>query len=152
MAALQLAAQHEAGAEPRADREEHEVVDALRDAEPPLAERGEIDVVLERDALAQPLFEICGVAPSVQPRNVRREPDGAGLLLDDARDADDGLVDQLVRQAGRADERVAQLDDRVERALGVDAAVLDVLAGADRAGEVAERPAQEARAEVDARG
>ena len=54
-----------------------------------------------------------------------------------------------MRRAGRAHEGVAQTDDRIERALGVDAAVLDVVTGADRAGQVAERAAQEARAEVD---
>ena len=46
-AAVQLAAQHEPGAEAGADREEDEVVDAAGDAPPLLAERGEVDVVLD---------------------------------------------------------------------------------------------------------
>src|SRR6185369_17499601 len=57
MAALELAAEHEPGAEPGADREEHEVVDAAGDPEPPFAERSEIDVVLDRDGSAEPLLE-----------------------------------------------------------------------------------------------
>src|SRR5262249_61590308 len=49
VAAVELAAQDEAGSEAGADREEDEVVDAACDPTPALAECGEVDVVLDRD-------------------------------------------------------------------------------------------------------
>src|SRR4029453_16458894 len=48
-AAMELAAQDEAGAEPGPDGEEAEVLPATRDPEPVLSERCEIDVVLDTD-------------------------------------------------------------------------------------------------------
>ena len=56
MPALQLAAQHEPRTEAGSDREEHEVVDSARNTVPALAERGEVDVVLDRHSHAQPPF------------------------------------------------------------------------------------------------
>ena len=57
-AAVQLAAQHEPGAEAGADREEDEVLDAPGDAEPLLADRREVDVVLERHRESEPRLEL----------------------------------------------------------------------------------------------
>ena len=65
-AAVQLAAQHEAGAEAGADREEHEVLDAPRHAAPALADRGEVDVVLDASPAAR--VACAGPRPSRDPR------------------------------------------------------------------------------------
>ena len=116
MAALELAAQHESRAEAGADGEEHEVVDTAGDSESPLAESCEVDVVLDADRRAEALLEIGAVASPVEPGNVRREPHGAVALLDDARYADDHLVDQLGVEGRGAREVVAKPDDRLERA------------------------------------
>ena len=53
------------------------------------------------------------------------------------------------RRPGRVDQRVAQLDDRVEHALRVVAVDLDVEARANVAAEVADRAAQEPAADVE---
>ena len=47
-AAAQLAGEHEPGAQPGPDRDEREVVDAPAEAAPVLAQRREVDVVLDR--------------------------------------------------------------------------------------------------------
>ena len=57
-ARVQLAAQHEAASEPRADGEKHEVVDAARDALPLLPERREVDVVDERHVEPEPVAQV----------------------------------------------------------------------------------------------
>ena len=101
--------EHEPGAEARADREEREVVDAARDAEPLLAERGEVDVVLERDGQPEPRARARRRARAPRARamsDVRAH--GPGVAVDDARDADDDAVDPLGRELGRGDQRVAQ--------------------------------------------
>ena len=106
---MELAAEHEAGAEAGADREEDEVLDAARDASPLLAERGEVDVVLERHRQLEPLGELVARAPPSRPgtfverrRRSRR---------DDARHADDHPVEKIARQAARLDERRCELRD-----------------------------------------
>ena len=146
--ALQLAPQDESRSETGADREEDEVVDAVRDAEAALAERGEVDVVRDRHRHSEPLLQLRPERTAVQPRDVEREPDRAAVLLDDAGDADDYLLDELRLEACRIGEALAQLHDRVECAVGV-AAELDVLSRAHPAGEIAEHTAEEARTEVD---
>src|SRR5206468_11509244 len=113
--ALQLASQHEPGAESRADREEHEVVDPARDSLPALTEGCQIDVVLERHARAETGLELSPVRAAVEAADVRREPHDSRLRLDDAGDADDHLVDQARVEPRRSDERVEQPGNRVER-------------------------------------
>ena len=88
-------------------------------------------------------------------RDVGDEADAVAVRLDRARDADDDAVDRHALEPGGRDERVAQPGDGREHRVGVrrpgaDAAQLDVLAGADLSTEVAERRAEEPRAEVEA--
>ena len=147
---LELAPQDESGAETRADREEDERLGPLCDTVSALAERREIDVVLDPHAHAEALLQLGTIPPPVEPGDVRREPDHAAAFFDDAWDADHNLVDQSRLEAGRAGKGVAQLGDRGERAVGVGgAAELDVVARADRTGEIADGASQEARTEVD---
>ena len=54
VATVQLAAENQAHAHSRADRQEREIVDPARDAEPALSQGREVDVVLERDAKIEP--------------------------------------------------------------------------------------------------
>ena len=120
-AAVQLAAEDEAGAEAGADREEREVVDPARDALPALTERGEVDVVLERDRQAE-------ASRSSPPNSAPSRPAtlvasvSARLGVDDARDADDDAVDQARGQPGRLERARRGGRDRLERPSASDAA------------------------------
>ena len=120
--------QHEAAPEPGADGEEHEVVDAARDALPLLAERREVDVVDERHRRAR--AGRSGRAPRSAPSNRRKwvrwsRPVG----VDDTGHADDGA-----RRSARARGRPPRSATRVTEAIaasaesGVGAGELDVLA------------------------
>ena len=146
---MELAAEHDPGPHAGADREEDEVVHAARHAQPALAERGEVDVVLERDRQPEARFELGLEGPPLEPGHVRGELERPVRGARDSRHADDDAVDQLAGQARRRDERVAKLGHRRECALRVGALELDVLARADRPAEVADRTAQEPRAEVE---
>src|SRR5213078_4673636 len=57
-AAVELAAEDDACAHARADREEDEIVDATRNSLPLLTERGEVDVVLQRDRQAEGALQL----------------------------------------------------------------------------------------------
>ena len=94
-AAVQLSAQHEPGAHAGADREEQEVVDAARDAAPLLAERRQVDVVLEpnrqrRGVGAARSANVASLEPGHVRRRARRD---ASSGVDDTRHADDRAVD-----------------------------------------------------------
>ena len=147
---MELAAQHEAGAEPGADREEDEVLDPASDALPLLADGGEVDVVVDDDgdARAAPRPRRRSAIPS-RPAKLR-EADDARRELDDAGHADDGAVDQLRGQpvASTSESRSASIASSTAAASAP--IELDVLARPHLAVEVADRPAQEARAEVEA--
>ena len=69
--------------------------------------------------------------------------------VDDPWHSDDRAVDARRVEPSRGYERVAEAHDRVEHAARVLAEDLDVLAGADLAGEVADRAAEEPRADVE---
>ena len=88
-----------------------------------------------------------GVA--LETRHAGRQADAAGGRVDDPWHSDDRAVDARRVEPGRGDERVAEPHDRVEHAACVLAEDLDVLAGADLAGEVADRAAEEPRADVE---
>ena len=83
-----------------------------------------------------------------EPRDTRQVDAPVGGV-DDARHADHGAVDQVLRQPGRRYERVAEGDDRLQRAGCVGAFELDVLPGPDGAAQVGDGAAQEAAAEVE---
>ena len=99
--AVQLALEHETGAHASPDREEDEVRDAARNAGPALAERREVDVVLEGDRKSQTLAQVlCRALPS------RPSTFAASLSLplraSDLRDADDGTVDEVAVEPTRS--------------------------------------------------
>ena len=122
-----------------------------RDAAPLLAARGEVDVVVERDRQAEPLDEVGPEVAALEAGDVRRHAQAPGRVVDDGGDADDGAVEQVrpaVRTRPTSDVRSFAIASSADSDL--DVAELDVLAGPDRAGQVADRPAQEARAEVEA--
>ena len=77
-----------------------------------------------------------------------RQMHGVGLAVDDARDADDDAVDSRVREVGRGDERIAQPSRCVDDVVRFGVAQLDVLPGAHRPAQVAERAAEEPRPHV----
>ena len=150
-AAVQLAAQHEAGAEAGADGEEDEVLDAPRHAAPALADRGEVDVVLDaspaaraasRRSLAQSRPSRPGtlVASVSRPVSASTTP-GTPTTAPSIRSAGSPLAS--------ASETRRPAIASIAR-LGVGAVELDVLPRADLAAQVADRAAQEARAEVEA--
>src|SRR5206468_3723730 len=78
--AMQLAAQHESRTEARSDRDEREVVHAARDAAPLLAERGEVDVVLEVDRAVEPRANLPDELVAFESRDVLDEADPAVAL------------------------------------------------------------------------
>jgi hypothetical protein len=145
---MQLAAEDEARTEAGPDGQERKVVDPARNAAPTLADRGEVDVVLEDDRDTEAAPEPGPEVAAFEPRHVGREAECAGLDVDDAWDAHDDTVDQVGRPTARVEERGAKVDDRVERPRCIGAAELDVLAGPDLAPQVAERTTQEARPDV----
>ena len=93
-AAVELSAQHEADAEAGADRQEDEVVDAARDALPLLAQRSEVDVVLEGDREAEPRLEFAAKLAALEIREVR-QMDLPRSRVDHAGHADHRAVDQV---------------------------------------------------------
>jgi hypothetical protein len=131
------------------DRQKREVVDAAGNSQPTLAERGKVDVVLERDAETELLAHIVAERAPFEAGYVRRPPQRAARGFDDSRDADDDAVDELAGNVARIGQRVVQRDDRVQHSLGTGTAELDVLARANLPTEIADRPAQETGAEVE---
>ena len=91
---MELSAEHEPEARAGADREEREVVDPSGNAGPALADRREIDVVVERHRNPEPLAQLDPERTMLEPRDVRRrQPKRLGCGLDDARDPEDNSVD-----------------------------------------------------------
>ena len=68
----------------------------------------------------------------------------------DSRNADDGAVERVLRDAGGLDERARSSADRIERCVDVDSVQLHILPSADGAAEVADRASEEPCAEVEA--
>ena len=151
IAPVQLAAEHEAHAHAGADRQERKVVDTAGDAGPPLADRGEVDVVLERDVDAELLAQLPAEGAPFEARDVRgREVQrGRPVGIDHAGHSEHDSVDPLDRERSGGDQRLAQGCDRMQRTVGVGAAQLDVLTRAYFAGQVAHSTAQEAGPEVE---
>src|SRR5919204_661244 len=117
---VQLAAEDEPGAGAGAHRQEDEVVHAARDPAPALADRREIDVVLERHWEPEARFELGPEAASLEARDVRGEAEPATRRgIDDTRHAHDDAVDELRRQSGRGHERLVERRRRPEHVLRV---------------------------------
>jgi hypothetical protein len=133
----------------RSDREEDEVVHTARDAEPPLAERRQVDVVLERDREPEALLELRLEQPPLEPGHVGGELKRPVRGARHARHAHDGAVDPVGGEISGCHEGISELGDRVQRPFRVGTLELDVLPGADRPVEVADRAAQEPGTEVE---
>ena len=102
-----------------------------------------------RDGQLEPAAEVAAPVAPFEAGDVGREREAARVGVDDAGNADDDAVDPVGREPARLGERDAKPGDRLDRALGVGAVELDVLARADLAAQVADRAAQEAGAEVE---
>src|SRR5262249_9077816 len=113
-----------------------------------LAERREVDVVLEGHGKAERGLELVAEAPSLEARDVLGELHGA-VIGDDARDTDNDRVDERWVERSYLRERVAQASERVRRALDVGDRQLDGGSGRDRPAEIADGAADEAGAEVE---
>ena len=134
---------------PGADRDEREVVDAAADAEPALAERGEVDVVLDGDGNAEArrelrgdvhAFEALGFAP--RGARARRRRSRPGRPRRRSRSARTGRPAAAISESRRPTKASSAF-------CGAGAPQLDVLACAHGSLQVADRAAQEARAEVE---
>ena len=119
-------------------------------AAPALADCGEVDVVLENDRQVEPLAQLVGERQTVQPWHVLGEADDAVRALDDPGHSRQDGVDQAPLEPRLLDKAGAELLDRPERCGSAALGELDVLPGTNAAAEVADRPAQEAGAEVEA--
>ena len=114
-AAAQLAAEHEPRAETGPDGDEREVVDAPAEAARVLAERREVDVVLDRHRQPEAPLELRADGHALEAVGVLGEPHPAGPLLDDAGDPGHDGVDAVGRQAADGDEPVAHPGDGIEQ-------------------------------------
>src|SRR5205823_14761051 len=148
-AAMELAAEDDACAHARADREEDEIVDAVRNSLPLLTERGEVDVVLERDRQAEGALQLARECSTFETADVLGQPQQAGPFLDDARDADDDALDAAGIEPRRLEQRRVQALARLHRTCHLGDGELDVLTRADLPGQIADGAAHEARAEVE---
>jgi hypothetical protein len=146
-AAMQLAVQDDARPEARPDREEHEVLDASRNAEPALPERGEVDVVLDGRLEPEHLLDLERERHAVESDDARHV-DAARLGVDDTGNADDSSVEEVAVDRSRGDERIPQFRNGAERLARICRTHLDVVARLDLAPQVADRSSQEARSEV----
>src|SRR5437870_12204057 len=124
---MQLAPEDESHPHAGSDREEGEIVDAARDAEPALAERREIDVVLELDVEVEPVAELGPEGAALETGDVRRQTQRSARRFDDAWNSDDCAVDQVAGDLARLDQRLVQRADRIQRAFRVRSAYLHVL-------------------------
>jgi hypothetical protein len=146
---VKLAPEHEARPHARPDREEGEVVDAPGDSLPALADRGEVDVVLEPHGKLEGSAQRFCENRALEVGDVRRESNRPVGRVDGTGNADDDAVDELPSESGHIDERVDELRDRLQRGRRMRAVQLDVLPRANAPGQVADRAANETRAEVD---
>jgi hypothetical protein len=112
--------------------------------------RREVDVVLDRDGEPEPLAQVAGPVAPLEAGDVRRQREPPGVGVDDAGNADHGAVEPLGREAARRAQHPKEPGDRVDRALGVGAVELDVLARPDLAAQVTDRAAEKVRADVEA--
>src|SRR5207247_6557044 len=85
----------------------------------------------------------------LEPGDVHRELDAPVRAVDRAGHAEHDAVDELARDVARLEQRPYERRDRVERGVGGGHGELDVLARAQLAAHVADRAADEARAEVE---
>src|SRR5262249_3886708 len=134
-AAVELAAEDDARAHSGADREEDEVVHTTGDALPPFAQRGTVDVILEPDRQAERSLELARERPAVDAGDVLDDPHDARPALDYPGDADDDGIDAVGIESRRLRQRLAQALDRLDRLLRFGDLQLDILAGANLAGE-----------------
>src|SRR5439155_15689671 len=148
-AAMQLAAKHEPGAEAGPDRDEHEVVDAARDAAPLLAERRQVDVVLELHRALESRAELRREGIALEAGDVLDEADPA-VALDRTGHAEHYAVEELHRYLGVAEEREHERWDRGERRVRRRLGPVDVAPAAHLGRQVAHGSPDEPRAEVDA--
>ncbi len=150
MSPVELAAYDEARAHAGPDRQEDEVLHSPGDTEPLLAERGEVDVVLERDRQLEPRPQFGAEGLALEPWNAGGEIDALGAPLDDTGDTDHDTVDAVGREPCRGDERVAEPRHHLEHVDDIGADHVHVLPRPDLAREVADRAAKESTAEVEA--
>ena len=147
---MELSVQHDPGAKTGADRDEREVVDAARDAAPPLAERGEVDVVLDPHRVAETRPDSRAESVLFEARDVRCEVDAARADVNCTRHTEHDAVECLLRRAGCQQKRSREGVDRLERGGGRRLGQLDVLACPDLTAHVADRTADEVHAQVEA--
>ena len=103
------------------------------------------------DRQVEPLAQLVGERHALEPGDVLGEADDAVRALDDPGHADHDAVDQAPLEARRLDERRRRAPRSPPSAAAAPPlGELDVLARANAAAEVADRPAQEAGAEVEA--
>ncbi len=141
--------EHNSRAEPRPDREKHEVLHPASHALPPLADRGEVDVVLDRHPHSKPALELGTDRHALEAVDVLGEMDLVATREHHPGDAHDGAVERLRRELTRGDQAVAKGRGDLEHASRVRARELDVLARADAAQQIADGSPQEARPEVE---
>src|SRR4029453_14296473 len=141
--AVELAPQDQAGADARPDVQVDEVLDALAETEPLLAQCGQVHVVLERTLRPELLLDGLGETAPSPTRERVREGDVSGDRIEDPGAPDRGERDLLPLPAALGGRRVRDLADlRDQRALAPDPSPL-VATGNDLAGQVGDRGSDE---------
>ena len=147
--AVKLTVQHDACPQAGPDRQEDEIVHAASHSLPPLAERGQVDVVLDRHLDPEPALELGSDSHPFEAVNVLGEVYLVGARNHHSRHSDDRPVDRLRRQATGGDQPVAEVAGELEHATRVRARQLDVLTRANPTEQVADGAAQKACPEVE---
>src|SRR3989441_2178261 len=107
-AVIDLAVEHDAAADPGADREADDVVRPARRAPPPFAENGAVRVVVEGGGQSQRLHDAVPQR-EIGPAEVRGQQHHAARRVERARRADSHARDLLA--AGRGDRGAGELHD-----------------------------------------
>lgn len=147
-AAIELAVGDDAQADAGADRHEHEVVDPTPDAVCLLAERGEIDVVVEQGVLAERGAQRADQIGAFPVGQVGREPQPAAGGIEHAGRAQHGGQHRLARERLRLGQRLRHLDDARDQQRGARRRAF-LQPRQDIAGQVGQRAADPGRADVD---
>src|SRR5215208_3600472 len=147
-AAVELAADDDPGADPRSDLHEHDVVVAAGDAGTKLAERHQVDVVVDPHGDAVGGEARAHVVP-IPARHDRWGDRAAGLELDRPRNADSDSPQrarEVAALAYEAGEQLVHAPERLRRARG-DVGRLGAV-GEDRPREVGDADVDARRAEI----
>ena len=147
---MQMATQHEPHADPGPDVQVHEVRDVLADAPPALADGGQVHIVLEADVRAELELQRLDEPLAPPARQVVGERDLPARGLEHAGAPHDREGHLAPADPGFRCEPVRDVADLPDQGVGAARSRRLVAAGEDVTGDIGDRGAQVAPADVDA--